>query len=318
MPIELPDLDTKTYKDISDEMIASIPKYSKKWTNHNPSDPGIAILELLSWVEETTLYRINRIPDDSYVNFLRLVAGASGVDEVEHLLKDPYLDRSHKNVLEFLKEIETGHKKDVSQVRTEALKFLMSRYRAVTDDDFCALAIEATDTFEVKVKRAIIEKAKDKENIEIIIVPERWEEYEGLPESNKRDSYARLVGCVNDYLSPRTLIGTKIEVKQPVFTDVSINMKVICQHSANPEKVEKEINAGIKKQFDPFIGGENKTGWPYRRSITVYEIAQIVERTQGVKELDRIRIDGEEIRIRPIEGLVKLSGLDIEVVKEGR
>lgn len=146
MPITLPDLDTKSYQDIVDEMIASIPNYSDKWTNYNVSDPGITILEMVCWITEATLYRINKIPDASYVNFLRLLAGVSGIDDIDRLLADPNLFRSHRDILEFLLEIETGNETNIIDMKAAALTFLNSRYRAVTKEDFRELAIEATDS----------------------------------------------------------------------------------------------------------------------------------------------------------------------------
>jgi len=75
MPIQLPDLDNKTFAELMDEMTASIPKYTNEWTNFNPSDPGMAILELLAWISESLIYRANRVSEDANLNFLRLVAG---------------------------------------------------------------------------------------------------------------------------------------------------------------------------------------------------------------------------------------------------
>ncbi len=50
--IPTPKLDDRTYADIVAEAVRLIPRYCPEWTNHNPSDPGITILELserLSW-----------------------------------------------------------------------------------------------------------------------------------------------------------------------------------------------------------------------------------------------------------------------------
>lgn len=310
MPIQLPNLDTKTYQEISDEMIASIPKYTDRWTNHNPSDPGIAILELLSWIAETAFYRINRIPDDSYIEFLRLVAGASGADDVEHLLKVPYLDKSHKKILKFLKKIEEGNKKSTAEIKAAAVQFLMSHYRAVTEDDFRQLAIEATanemEGHHAKVKRTIVYKSSGEEKVEIIIV------------SDSEGSYNDLITLVKDYLHPRKLIGTKIEVKQPVYTDVSIDIKVVCHHYAIPKKVEENIKDRILKHLDPFVGGDEETGWPYKRPLTVYEIDQIVEETDGVKRAEYIKFDKKELPVKVIDGLIKVSSIDVEVVTEDK
>lgn len=317
MAIQLPNLDTKTYEEISGEMVASIPKYTDKWTNHNPSDPGITILELLSWIAETTLYRMNRIPHESYVNFLRFVAGASGIDEVERLLKDPHQDMYQRKILEFLKEIEEGHDKTIPDIKTEALLFLKSRYRAVTEDDFRALAVEATDMLGVKVRRVIVEKAQDENKVEIVLVPDKWKQYEELTESEKHRRYKELAGSVMDYLNPRTLIGTRIGVRQPVYSDVGIDLKVVCHHYAIAEKIEADTKDRILQHLDPFFGGDEKTGWPYRRSLSVYEIAQIVEETDGVKQVESIIFDGnKELKIKLINGLIKVDSLNVEVGKE--
>jgi hypothetical protein len=317
MAIQLPNLDTKTYEDISEEMVASIPKYTDKWTNHNPSDPGITIIELLSWIAETTLYRINRIPYESYVNFLRLVAGASGIEEVEGLLKDSHQDKYQINILEFLKEIEAGHEKTIPEIKTEALMFLKSRYRAVTEDDFCQLTVEAADLFGVKVRRVIVEKAQDENKVEILLVPDKWKQYEALNEAEKQSRYKELVEFVYDYLNPRTLIGTKIEVKKLVYSNVSIELKVVCHQYAIAEKIETDTKDRILKHLDPFVGGDEKTGWPYRRSLSIYEIAQIVEETDGVKRVESIIFDGnKELKIKIIGGLINVDSLKVEVGKE--
>jgi len=73
MPITLPNLDNRTFTDLLAEMRSLIPRYGKTWTNYNPSDSGITLLELLAWLAEMVLYRLNRIPDRSYLSFLELL-----------------------------------------------------------------------------------------------------------------------------------------------------------------------------------------------------------------------------------------------------
>jgi hypothetical protein len=306
MTLQQLNLDTKTFEDIRDEMVASIQKYTDTWTNHNPSDPGITILEMLSWISETTLFRINRIPEESYTNFLRLVTGAYGIEEIDILLNDTFLDPSRRHILEFQKEIEEGNKTSITEMKANVLRFLTSRYRAVTEDDFRQLTIEASNESKIqaKVKRAIINKSNDDEKVEVVIV------------SQSRDHYNELIPVVKEYLQPRTLIGTIIEVKQPIFTDVDIDVKVVCHNYVMPENVIDNIRTRILQHLDPFEGGDEKTGWPYTRPLTVYEIAQIVEETNGVKQSISILFDGEKTKLIKIEGLVNVSSINIEVVKE--
>ena len=43
------------------------------WSDHNPSDPGIALLELIAWLAEMDLYRMNRVPKAHQDKFLKLL-----------------------------------------------------------------------------------------------------------------------------------------------------------------------------------------------------------------------------------------------------
>jgi predicted phage baseplate assembly protein len=68
-----PKLDDRTFNDIVEEAISMIPRYSPDWTNHNPSDPGITLIELAAWMTDLLIYRLNQVPDKNYVAFLNLL-----------------------------------------------------------------------------------------------------------------------------------------------------------------------------------------------------------------------------------------------------
>ncbi|MBI3725784.1 putative baseplate assembly protein [bacterium] len=68
-----PNLDDRTFEQIRDEAIRLIPQYCPEWTNYNPSDPGITLIELFSWMTEMVLYRLNKVPDKVYLTLLDLI-----------------------------------------------------------------------------------------------------------------------------------------------------------------------------------------------------------------------------------------------------
>ena len=51
----------KTYEELLSEALMKIPFYSEEWTNRNPSDPGITILENLTAFEALQQSRIQEI-----------------------------------------------------------------------------------------------------------------------------------------------------------------------------------------------------------------------------------------------------------------
>jgi predicted phage baseplate assembly protein len=73
MFVPLPNLDDRRWTDLLDEGRALIPVYSPSWTDHNESDPGITIMEMLAWITEGDIYRANRIPDAHVLAFLALI-----------------------------------------------------------------------------------------------------------------------------------------------------------------------------------------------------------------------------------------------------
>jgi predicted phage baseplate assembly protein len=72
---ELPksDLDDRTFNDLVEECLLRIPRYCPEWTNHNPGDPGITLIELFAWLTDQMLMRFNQVPRRNYVAFLELL-----------------------------------------------------------------------------------------------------------------------------------------------------------------------------------------------------------------------------------------------------
>jgi predicted phage baseplate assembly protein len=73
LSLQAPNLDDRRFQDIVDETKLLIPKYCPEWTNHNLSDPGVALIELFAWMSEAFLYRLNQVPERYYTKFLELM-----------------------------------------------------------------------------------------------------------------------------------------------------------------------------------------------------------------------------------------------------
>jgi hypothetical protein len=73
MPIKPPNLDDRRYADLVREARALIPQYTPEWTNLSDADPGMTLVQLFAWMTEMTIYRLNRVPDKTYVHFLNFI-----------------------------------------------------------------------------------------------------------------------------------------------------------------------------------------------------------------------------------------------------
>lgn len=73
MPLESPNLDDRDFDQLMAEARRRIEQTDSEWTDFSPANPGMTLLELFAHLTETMIYRLNRVPEKVYVEFLRLI-----------------------------------------------------------------------------------------------------------------------------------------------------------------------------------------------------------------------------------------------------
>jgi len=73
MPLPDIQLDDRTFDELVVDAKRRIPGYTPEWTDFNDSDPGITLVQLFAWLEEMILYRLNKVPDKNFIEFLKLI-----------------------------------------------------------------------------------------------------------------------------------------------------------------------------------------------------------------------------------------------------
>jgi hypothetical protein len=73
MPIQVPALDDRSFRDLVQEVVARIPAHTPEWTHLSVGDPGHTLIDLFAWLTDTLLYRANLIPERQRLAFLRLL-----------------------------------------------------------------------------------------------------------------------------------------------------------------------------------------------------------------------------------------------------
>jgi len=73
MPLPDIQLDDRTFETLVADVRRRIPGYTPEWTDLNESDPGITLVQLFAWLEEMILWRLNRVPEKNYIEFLKLI-----------------------------------------------------------------------------------------------------------------------------------------------------------------------------------------------------------------------------------------------------
>jgi Baseplate J-like protein len=92
MALPVPKLDTRTWEELTNEARTLLPRLAPEWTDHNVHDPGVTLIELLAWLSELLLFRVDRVSPAMRRAFLRLVGvtpNTAGVAETTVAFRPP-------------------------------------------------------------------------------------------------------------------------------------------------------------------------------------------------------------------------------------
>jgi hypothetical protein len=307
MSMTLPNLDNVTWEQLNEEARSLIPAYAPDWTNFNPSDPGITLLELLAHFSEMLLYRANRISDEQILRFLCLINGPAW--------------RPHKSL---------------EEERRAALLALEKPVRAVTAADFEALAIAGTKPLAVanvaqwrgsRIARAkcVVDRnlehtddtlynSRAPGHMSVVVVPRH-----GVILSKP------MLRAVRQVLEAAKLITTRVHVVPPAFVTFGIRLTLVKQRQASADWIRSAAMNRLQDFFDPLRGGHDEKGWAFGRNIYVSELYQLLGQIPGVDHVARTKDpdSGEEMNelvVGPAENRLQYNDADelesIEVHEE--
>ncbi len=285
--IPMPNLDDRTYADLVEEALALIPGSSPDWTDNNPADPGITLIELLAWLTEMVLYRVNQIPARNYETFLKLVGGSEKIPDRED-------DR------------------DPNEKIRETILSLNERSRAVSCEDYEYLALHKWPESGPGKNEDRIRRAKCIPNcnlakpcassplradghVSLVIVPDLTDQDLEMGIGPDDDLCRRLLDWLHDW----KLITTRLHVVGPEFIEVEIQADLKVKSDTidkeafkitDIEDVLDDTVSALKKFFHPFYGGPDNTGWPFGRNVYVSEIYKILSAVPGIDYGENVRL----------------------------
>ena len=311
MALPIPNLDDRTFADLVAEALALIPGVAPEWTNHNPSDPGITIVELLAFLTESLIYRINRISDAQKIAFLRLLNGAPGGVAWAPAPGVALEDQIRTTVLALRRIDRAVTEADFEQLALAADP-RVARARCVARRNLDApppgspplssppgsppasmaasppasppASMAASPPASPPASMAASPPASppsgpgpndpDAVSVSVVVVPDRT-----VTDPNQLNA---VLDNVRRYLDERRLVATRLHVVGPRYVAIGVNLTVQLVDDALPSALGARILAALERFFDPLQGGPDGRGWPFGRHIFVSEVYRVVETVQGV------------------------------------
>ncbi len=309
MPIPLPNLDDRSYADLVEEARALIPTLYPCWTDYNPTDPGIVLVELLAWLTEMLLYRIDQVSEANYWTFLKLLNDRKTYQDLDY--------------------------DDLPSATRQTVLALRERYRAVTPDDFEFLAtqvwpsspeaeaylaksrfclpwtlpvllpvvfldedkITLASMVEIKRVRCIPDINLEREvsvrlkpapgHVSLVVAPD-------APSSVLRPQPSdELCAALWRFFDARRLLTTRHHVVGPDYVTVEVAAKLHLDHDARPRDALPRAKAALEAFFHPLTGGPDGRGWPFGRDVHPSEVYQLLDQTPGVDYVEGVKLNNE-------------------------
>lgn len=283
-----PVLDDLTYADLVEQAVARIPEVAPGWTDHNPGDPGITLLELFGWLAEMLVYQADQLPPDRTQAFLRLLGGPDWSP--------------------------TG---DLGDDVAAMLATLRSPWRAAAADDVVRLLTEvwpddAEGTPFGPVVRVLCVAGRDLTakggadtsapgHLSIVVVPAADP---ADPERRPADVTDPFRAALQAWLEPRRLLGVRHHVVGPAFVPVTITARLVLRSGYAPPAVAasgvltdaaimaeagREGAAALVAHLHPLTGGPDGAGWPFGRSVYASDLYALLDGLPGVDYVDDLR-----------------------------
>jgi predicted phage baseplate assembly protein len=185
----------------------------------------------------------------------------------------------------------------LESAKLRAPRVLRSNIRAVTNEDFECLALEASP----RVARARCISTGDTADtqsppagtVRVLLVPSVSDGAGYIP--IEQLAVPRQVReQVQAYLDERRLLATRLEIDTARYVPVAVVAQVKARRGFSHQKVAADVEKRLYNYINPVCGGMEGTGWPFGRSLSLSELYAAL---QGIPKVDYI----EEVKIFPVD-----------------
>ena len=277
-----------SYDALLAEAMTQVPGLCPEWTDHNPSDPGVALIELLAQLSEMLLYQARQVPEDSLRALLQLARGAAWPFPPGQPLEGSI---------------------------DETLRAVRETYRAVTPADYVALlagpwprspearalkespAIRRTHVLvDRDLSRVGAELSPAPGHISVVVVPD------AAAGARRPAPSPALIAALIAFLEPRRLLTVHNHVVAASYLKVGVSARVYLRDDAEAERTRSRVQAVLRDMFDPLIGGPVGAGWPLGRNVYGSELLALLDAVAGVDFVEGLDIVTDDPARRILDG----------------
>lgn len=259
-------IQARPYDDLVREGVSLIPAHAPGWTDHNASDPGITLVELLAYFTELLAWRLARVTPQAKLQFLRLLQGVDGADGKQ--MTDAAAAPDHE-------AIDRAIARTVDAMsRSECL---------VTAADFERAAVEAAQAHlgpsrpvrvlciaGAQLKRRLpgARRGDARAQVGVVVLPRAELDPSAM---------ARLCDAVQQALGERCLLTTRVQVIGPVLLHAALGFRLVLRPGARAQPVLDAIAARLH-------GVAELEGV----AVRINDLTELIDGTDGVDHVENV------------------------------
>ena len=261
---------------------AQLPAVCPEWTDHNPSDPGIALLELAAAFIEMQLFQAGRPTDEARLAYLRLLDGPA-------------------------RALAPGE--DLEAALDRAVRRLREPYRAITAGDYAALIRDVWPAdpsalslgTAARVARVLVLPSRD------LAGPAPTLDAPGhlsvaVVGGDGQPAAPALLAGLAAFLDPRRMLTVRVHVVAPTLRKIGVTAAIYLESGASSAAVLAAAQAALAALFDPAT-------YPFGQTVYVSEVVARLDGVAGVEFVEagalvaddparRVLDDGAAIGVR--------------------
>jgi predicted phage baseplate assembly protein len=179
----------------------------------------------------------------------------------------------------------------IEQAKARGPILLRTRSRAVTAEDYEAIALEAAP----ELARVECVTAGEDDvaagSLRVLVVP-------AAPQEDGRIEFPELVPAedtlqrISERLDEVRLIGTRVSVEPPSYRGVTVVARIVARPKADVDRIHTEALAALYGYLNPISGGPDGDGWPFGRPVQSGEVYGLLQRIRGVDMVEDARLFG--------------------------
>ncbi len=190
---------------------------------------------------------------------------------------------------------------NVANAKLRAPLFLRARRRAVTMQDYEALALEA-DPRAARV-RCITGRGADAAVVRLVVLPALPGEASAPVPFVALQPRPELLARIAAYLDERRVLGTRLLVEPPTYRWIRAVATVRLGPLVNPDRVIQDALGALYRHLHPLYGGPEGSGWAFGRDVQSGELLATVQRVPGVEVVEDVKLYLVDPASRqPVEG----------------